>query len=105
MTAAEIAYRSTTATDEFDERNELVMKELPQVYYIAARIRERLPQHVEMEDLVNAGVLGLIEATRNFDSAKNAGFSTARDARSRPRSRRWPQSSAGSRRTRRLRRT
>jgi RNA polymerase sigma factor for flagellar operon FliA len=76
MTAAEIAYRSTAAGDEFDERNELVMKELPQVYYIAARIRERLPQHVEMEDLVNAGVLGLIEATRNFDSAKNAGFST-----------------------------
>ncbi|SEF62968.1 RNA polymerase, sigma 28 subunit, SigD/FliA/WhiG [Bryocella elongata] len=76
MTAAEIAYRSTATVDEFDERNELVMKELPQVYYIAARIRERLPQHVEMEDLVNAGVLGLIEATRNFDSAKNAGFST-----------------------------
>ena len=76
MTAAEIAYRSTVAVDEFDERNELVMKELPQVYYIAARIRERLPQHVEMEDLVNAGVLGLIEATRNFDATKNAGFST-----------------------------
>lgn len=76
MTAAEIAYRSTAAAEEIDERNELVMKELPQVYYIAARIRERLPQHVEMEDLVHAGVLGLIEATRNFDSAKNAGFST-----------------------------
>jgi RNA polymerase sigma factor for flagellar operon FliA len=74
MTPAEMAYRSTS--DDIDERNDLVMHELPQVYYIAARIRERLPQHVEMEDLVHAGVLGLIEACRNFDSAKNAGFST-----------------------------
>lgn len=76
MSAAETAYRASTVTEEIDERNELVMKELPQVYYIAARIRERLPQHVEMEDLVHAGVLGLIEATRNYDAAKNAGFST-----------------------------
>jgi RNA polymerase sigma factor for flagellar operon FliA len=59
-----------------DERNALVMAELPKVYYIAARIRERLPQQVEMEDLVNAGVIGLIEACRNFDNTKNAHFST-----------------------------
>ncbi len=74
MTAAELAYR--TSSEDIDERNELVMQELPQVYYIAARIRERLPQHVEMDDLVHAGVIGLIEACRNFDSTKNAGFST-----------------------------
>jgi RNA polymerase sigma factor for flagellar operon FliA len=52
------------------------MQELPQVYYIAARIRERLPQHVEMEDLVSAGVVGLIEATRSFDGSKNVQFKT-----------------------------
>lgn len=74
MTAAEMAYRSSS--EELDERNELITRELPNVYYIASRIRERLPQHVEMEDLVNAGVIGLIEACRNYDSTKNAGFST-----------------------------
>jgi RNA polymerase sigma factor for flagellar operon FliA len=52
------------------------MQELPQVYYIAARIRERLPQHVEMEDLVSAGVIGLLEATRSFDGSKNVQFKT-----------------------------
>ena len=52
------------------------MQELSQVYYIASRIRERLPQHVELEDLVNAGVVGLLEASRTFDSSKNAQFKT-----------------------------
>lgn len=74
MTAAELAYK-TSATQAIDG-DALVMQELPQVYYIAARIRERLPQHVEMEDLVSAGVVGLIEATRSFDGSKNVQFKT-----------------------------
>src|ERR1700678_3601901 len=72
MTQAEVAYKKSA--EDVDDRNELVMQELPQVYYIAARIRERLPQHVELEDMVNAGVIGLLEASRNFDSSKNAQF-------------------------------
>ena len=74
MTAAELAYKTsaTVATDPDD----LVTQELSQVYYIAARIRERLPQHVELEDLVNAGVVGLLEASRTFDTTKNAQFKT-----------------------------
>ncbi len=74
MTQAELAYQTSATLDE--DRNELVMQELSQVYYIASRIRERLPQHVELEDLVNAGVIGLLEASRSFDSSKNAQFKT-----------------------------
>jgi RNA polymerase sigma factor for flagellar operon FliA len=74
MTSAELAYRSSS--DSMDERNDLVMRELPQVYYLASRIRERLPKNVDMEDLVQAGVIGLIEACRNYDSSKDAQFST-----------------------------
>src|ERR1039457_3830419 len=74
MTQAELAYK--TSTEETDERNGHVMQELSQDYYIAQRIRERLPQHVELEDLVNAGVIGLLEASRTFDSSKNAQFKT-----------------------------
>jgi RNA polymerase sigma factor for flagellar operon FliA len=59
-----------------ERRNALVLEELPQVYFIAARILERLPQHVEIDDLVNAGVIGLIEACQSFDSSKNAQFKT-----------------------------
>jgi RNA polymerase sigma factor FliA len=74
MTQAELAYK--TSTEEPDDRNDLVMQELSQVNYIAQRIRERLPQHVELEDLVNAGVIGLLEASRTFDPSKNAQFKT-----------------------------
>ena len=72
MIQAEAAYKSSS--EDEDARNELVMQELSQVYYIASRIRERLPGHIELEDLVNAGVIGLLEASRNFDSSKNAQF-------------------------------
>ena len=52
MTPAEFAYKKS-ATETSDE-DDLVMQELSQVYYIATRIRERLPQQVELEDLVSA---------------------------------------------------
>ena len=74
MTTAEVANR--VSGDGTDERNELAMRELPQVYHVAARIRERLPKHVEMDDLVQAGVIGLLEACRSYDSSKDAQFST-----------------------------
>jgi RNA polymerase sigma factor for flagellar operon FliA len=70
MTNAELAYRQNV--DETNrERDELILQQLPQVNYIAWRIFERLPQHVPFEDLVNAGVIGLIEAIRSFDPTKS----------------------------------
>lgn len=74
MTNAEVAHRASYKGIE--ERNELVLRELSQVYYLASRIRERLPKHVDMEDLVQAGVIGLLDACRNYDSAKDAQFAT-----------------------------
>jgi RNA polymerase sigma factor for flagellar operon FliA len=74
MTTAELAYRASR--DDVDERNELVVRELPQVHYVATRIRERLPKHVDLEDLVQAGVIGLLEACRSYDRSKDAQFST-----------------------------
>lgn len=70
---AEIAYRENV--EETPERDELILKELPQVYYIARRVYERLPQHVVFEDLVHAGVVGLIEAVGSYDATKAVPFS------------------------------
>jgi len=72
MMQAEIAYRENV--EGTSERDELVLKELPQVYYVARRIFERLPQHVVFEDLVHAGVIGLIEAARSYDVTKSVPF-------------------------------
>ncbi len=49
----------------------MLMDQLPQVRYIARRIHDRLPQHVALEDLVHAGVLGLIDALNKYDPNKN----------------------------------
>jgi RNA polymerase sigma factor for flagellar operon FliA len=48
-------------------RDARLMELLPQVRYIARRIHSRLPGHVPFEDLVQAGVLGLLDALRKFD--------------------------------------
>jgi RNA polymerase sigma factor for flagellar operon FliA len=64
------------ARKTLEERSKLVMRELPQVYYVAASIRKRLPKHVDMEDLVQSGVIGLLDACRNYDTGKDAQFST-----------------------------
>jgi RNA polymerase sigma factor FliA len=61
---------STTAT----ERDLLLMEHLPTVRYLARRIHERLPQHVELDDLVSAGVVGLIDAFSKFDHNKKVQF-------------------------------
>lgn len=56
------------------EQERLMIEHLPTVRYLARRIHERLPQHVEIDDLVSAGVLGLIDAFRKFDPAKKVQF-------------------------------
>src|SRR3984893_13311178 len=55
-----------------EERERLLLEHLPQVRYIARRIHDRLPAQVPLEDLVHAGVVGLIDAVEKFDPAKNA---------------------------------
>ncbi len=57
-------------------RNQLILEELPQVHFIASRILEKLPPGVELEDLVHAGVLGLLEAYEHYDHTRNAQFKT-----------------------------
>ena len=44
--------------------------------YIARRIHERLPQHVPFDDLVHAGIVGLIDAMHKFDPHKNVRFAS-----------------------------
>lgn len=56
------------------ERDRLLVEHLPTVRYVARRIHERLPQHVEMDDLVSAGMLGLMDAFAKFDGAKKVQF-------------------------------
>jgi len=44
------------------EQERVLLEHLPIVRFLARRIHERLPQHVDIEDLVSAGVVGLMDA-------------------------------------------
>jgi RNA polymerase sigma factor FliA len=55
-------------------RDRLVMEHLPLAKSIAARVRESLPPHVEMDDLTSHGLLGLLDAAARFDPSKQIAF-------------------------------
>jgi len=56
------------------EQERLLLEHLPIVRFLARRIHERLPQHVDVEDLVSAGVVGLMDAFTKFDPDKKVQF-------------------------------
>ena len=56
------------------EQERLLLEHLPIVRFLARRIHERLPQHVDIEDLVSAGVLGLMDAFSKFDPQQKVQF-------------------------------
>jgi RNA polymerase sigma factor for flagellar operon FliA len=74
LLSTNVASVSSIATD----RDQMLIEHLPTVRYIARRIHERLPQHVELDDLVSAGVVGLIDAFAKFDHGKKVQFRATR---------------------------
>lgn len=55
-------------------RDQIVLEHLPLVKAIAIRVHENLPVHVDLDDLIHAGVLGLFDAVTKYDSEKNVAF-------------------------------
>ncbi|MDX1777593.1 MAG: FliA/WhiG family RNA polymerase sigma factor [Thermodesulfobacteriota bacterium] len=79
-------YNQTAMTDshakeDFTKRERLIMEYAPLVKYIANRIAMRLPPHIEVNDLINAGVIGLIDAIEKFDPGKEVKFKTYAEIR------------------------
>lgn len=56
--------------------DEVVERYAPLVKRIAHHILARLPANVQVDDLIQAGLVGLIEAARNYDVSKGASFET-----------------------------
>jgi RNA polymerase sigma factor FliA len=59
-----------------DERDRLILENLPHVRWIAIRIHEKLGNSVSLEDLVSAGVIGLINAVDAYDAKYNVKLKT-----------------------------
>jgi RNA polymerase sigma factor for flagellar operon FliA len=61
-------------TDE--ERDQVILEHLPKVQAVVHKIAHRLPSHIDIEDLVNTGVLGLMDAIEKYDSTRETKFRT-----------------------------
>jgi RNA polymerase sigma factor for flagellar operon FliA len=57
-----------------EKRDQIVLEHLPLVKAIAIRVHENLPVHVDLDDLVHAGVMGLFDAVLKYDHSKNVAF-------------------------------
>ena len=68
------AYGETTKRQESVE--EIVTRHLPLVKSIVGKIKMRLPDHIDFNDLYSVGVTGLISAVQKYDPQRNRSFSS-----------------------------
>lgn len=59
-----------------EEKNHYVEQYSPLIKYLADRLAARLPDHINKEDLISSGVLGLIDAVDKFDPGRAIMFKT-----------------------------
>lgn len=68
--------RGRTRMSAAEKREQLIVDHLALVKYLAQRIATRLPASVEVNDLVSAGIIGLIDAVEKFDPDRGIKFTT-----------------------------
>jgi RNA polymerase sigma factor for flagellar operon FliA len=69
-------WREYRSKPTIELRNRLVELYLPLVKYNAERIWQRLPDGVDLDDLISAGVFGLMDAIDAFDLGRGVKFET-----------------------------
>ena len=58
------------------ERDQLIIQHAPWVKFIALRMVAKLPSHIQADDLISAGIIGLIDALDKFNPAREVQFKT-----------------------------
>ena len=83
LTAPAPAAEAGEPPEPFDRENrEQIIKDyVPLVKFVAHRISSRLPSHVELDDLIHSGILGLMDAIEKFEPARNIKFKTYAELR------------------------
>ncbi len=67
---------SSIASAAGDTYEQLVTENISLVKRIAHHLAARLPSTIDINDLMQAGMIGLLEAARNFDPTRGASFDT-----------------------------
>ncbi|HEX7972732.1 MAG TPA: sigma factor, partial [Thiobacillus sp.] len=63
---------TATGKSEKNEKNDLLTQYMPMVKRLAHHMMGRLPPSVEEDDLVQAGMIGLLDAVNRYDEAQSA---------------------------------
>jgi len=69
-------YHQQTTGSKTDTENALVQKYLPLVSAVVNRLAMTLPEHVDHDDLYSVGLIGLLQALRNYNPACGTSFET-----------------------------
>ena len=68
--------KSSYRREDLMKRDKLIIECLSLVKYVVGKIMVYLPPFVDKEDLIEYGILGLIEASERYDSKKDTKFGT-----------------------------
>lgn len=69
-------YRMYNKASRDSQQHQLIERYAPLVKRIAYHLLARLPASVQVEDLIQAGMIGLLEVANKYDSTKGASFET-----------------------------
>ena len=69
-------YKQDTSGVDGKLRDQLIMDYAPLIRYVAQRISSRLPSNIEIDDLISAGVIGLMDAIEKYVPVHGAKFET-----------------------------
>lgn len=58
------------------QKDELIREYAPLIKFVAQKIAVRLPSNIELDDLISAGVIGLMDAIEKYDSSRDNKFKT-----------------------------
>ena len=72
----DVLWKKFCASKDEATRNHLIENFLPIVKYTAERLHTKLPDEVEVDDLISAGIFGLVDAVNAFDPGRGVKFET-----------------------------
>lgn len=76
MPATSTATEKSASKVSRQDLDELVKECLPSVRFLAARLASRVPSRVDLDDLVQAGMIGLLQSADRFDPERGIKFQT-----------------------------
>ncbi|MBC7533148.1 MAG: FliA/WhiG family RNA polymerase sigma factor [Oligoflexus sp.] len=69
-------YKQDTKGVDGKLRDQLIMDYAPLIRFVAQRIAARLPSNIDIDDLISAGVIGLMDAIEKYDPSRDNKFKT-----------------------------